>query len=68
MASWFNWTVIQAVLRNIVTAGGTVLVTDGIATQSQADAIGGGLLAVAALGWSLWQAKAHADRKVAMTK
>lgn len=44
---------VQAVLRHLLTAGGTVLVTKGVLDAGSAEAVVGALVTLAGVVWSL---------------
>lgn len=54
-----NSTELQAVVRNVLQWAGGYAVAHGLASQDQATAIGGGLVALAAVAWSLWEKQQH---------
>jgi hypothetical protein len=51
---------IGSIVRWLVTSYGVYLTNKGLTDQSGLEAIGGGLTALLALLWSLWQKKAAA--------
>jgi len=51
---------ITSLLRHLLTAGGAYLINKGYTDAAGADAIIGGVMAVAGLGWSFYNAKTKA--------
>ena len=50
---------IAGIVRHVLTAIAGGLVTDGFATQDQATQIVGGLMALSAMAWSLYNKRQH---------
>ncbi|HEV2435746.1 MAG TPA: hypothetical protein VG077_07085 [Verrucomicrobiae bacterium] len=48
------WQIIQSILRHTLTSGGAVLVTKGLASQSDTDTAVGALMVLIGFGHSLW--------------
>ena len=50
--------IFMGLLRHVLTFGGGYIVAQGFTTQSDWDAIAGGLATLIGLGWSIWH-KTH---------
>jgi hypothetical protein len=47
--------IINGVLRHLLTAGGTVLAAQGLSTSSEIEMAVGAVVTLASFGWSIWQ-------------
>lgn len=57
MGEWFNWQIIQSVIRNIAQAGAGILVGQGLITGEQEQLFIGAVVAVGAFVFSLISAR-----------